>query len=392
MHLTIEHARLASRRERRSLDLPKAHRDRTWFADTDGSRRAVGVPGPAVLAAHVTVPGVKRSGRTLVLDGTPVPLEDVVAALKTALAALPDVDNAEAPYRDLLVAATFPGAAYSAYAADAAREWVKLVPRVPRPPRPAPEDRTPAMTATERSRLHRARRRREERESAEWVIRTHLEGDPYGDTPPPTVGDRIPGRDLFGLAESMLGEATYDRTDAVAEGTLEEWLEGRDDLYAPGCPAHPRMVSRQMLYAAAADMGLRITRPGNAVVLTVIRRLFRRLKEATVYALQHAAEVLGDHRSPEEFHAETLEAIGAPVPPSNPDPELEALAEALPGPVASAMASSDDPLRSLELVGAYWARRHPETRDAIVAAHRAFSPALVEHVRFLVASAIEADV
>jgi hypothetical protein len=109
-----------------------------------------------------------------------------------------------------------------------------------------------------------------------------------------------------------------------------------------------------------------------------------------MHALQYAADVLGDHRSPEQLDAEALEAIGAPVAP-DPDPELEALAAALPGPVASAMASSDDPRRSLELVGAEWARRHPETREAIVVAHRAYGVGLVAHVRFRVASEVEAE-
>jgi hypothetical protein len=443
MNFTIDHARLATRRERRSHDLPKAHRDRTWYADADGSRRAVAVPGPAALAAHVAAPGVMRDGRALVLDGEPLALADVVAALKAAVAALPELDDAEEPYRDLRIAAAYPDAKYAAYLGAAADEWVKLVPRVPKSTRTAPEDRAPAMTDAERALWYRARRRAEELASAEWAVRTFLAGD--DDDPAPKVGDRIAGNDLYAFAAELLDYVVQDYEDAVeastgsedrlraalfdartaeadrqlaaktgdeersrqrhvdAEsarrradtektnvGALDYWLETREDEYAPGVPDRPRRVTRQALYTAAAGMGLKVSRDRRGVVLTLVRRLFRRLKEATMHALQYAADVLGDHRSPEQLDAEALEAIGAPVAP-DPDPELEALAAALPGPVASAMASSDDPRRSLELVGAEWARRHPETREAIVVAHRAYGVGLVAHVRFRVASEVEAE-
>ncbi len=377
--------------------------------DSEGLALAVTLPGPDYLAALLSLPGVDayRDGARLLTrpqgseeEPEALNLPDLADGLRTALAGLPDRADAGDAYGDLRLAAGTPSARMSAYVLDVVRAYVRTLPTLPKRPK-APEERPPGMTCAERVREHRERKREEERASARWALAMFLD-----DEEAPEPGSRVVGADLFEYVEEVLYDAVRSFAEIVLDPDpesedgrifrmtraerLDEWREAASDNWPTAAPDRPRTVSRRVLYAVAEEQGHRVTRPGNVVVLTIARTL-RRLKEATVNALRHAADVLGDRRPVEEIAAETFDRIGAPVEPANPDPALVAVAASLPFPVASAMASADDPRRALRLVGKAWAARHPATRPAIVDAARAFGPDLVAAVRYRVAFAVEED-
>lgn len=365
--------------------------------DDEGLRLSLDLPGVDWLAALVTLDGpAYRDGSTLLLGEEPLDVSALADGLRERLRDLPDRPDAEEAYRDLRLAAGTSSATFGAYLLDVVRAYVRTLPKrpavsTPKASRPAP------MTALERKHAERARRREEERASAEWALALYLDDEA------PEPGSRVSGSVVFEYVEEALAYAVERFEETVLDpdpsdedlyrrdraGRLAAWDEIRADEWESPPPARPRPVSRRVLFEVAAEVGaFRVTRPKGSVALTIVRRFIRRLKEATVTALRHAAEVLGDRRSPEAYASDVEARIGRPKAPARADERLASVADALPFPVAAAMASSDDPRRALGLVGRDWLRRHPEDREAVSAAAGAFGEDLVEAVRYRVASAL----
>lgn len=159
-----------------------------------------------------------------------------------------------------------------------------------------------------------------------------------------------------------------------------EWADGGE------VPA----LGRTTFYRVAEETGLvrRVRRASGSFFLPVMHAVVRavcRLSERAVEVLR-----LSGVEDPEAYAEEVKARIGQPQAPARGNEALAEIADALPFVVASAVASSADPRRSLGLVGREWADRHPETRSAIAAAADVFCEDLVEAVRFRVATAIEA--
>ena len=348
----------------------KALRPVNFRLDSEGINLSVALPGPDWLAALLALvdldvfsgPAVV-SWRILTARTSSLSLLNVPALaddLREILRALPDRPDAGEPYTDLRLAAGTSSARFAEYVLDVVRAFVRSCPTVPavtRPEAPRPEP----MTPLERKHAERARRRAEERASARWALTLFLDDD---DAPAP--GSRVSGVTVFDFVDEALAYAAerYEETvldpDPRDEDLYRSDRAGRLDAWAEVCAeeweipptARPRRVSRRVLFEVADDLGLfHITRTSGSVVLTIVRRLVRRLKEATVNVLRYAAEILGDDRDPETYADAVTRRIGRPEAPEAPDAALVAIAEALPFPVASAMASAEDPRKALGLVG-----------------------------------------
>lgn len=367
----------------------KPYRPVGFKIDTDGIGLSVLLPGPAILANMLSLPGVDayRDGVRLLTrpqgsDEAPealsvLPLAD---ALRAALSALPERSGAGEAYADLRLAASTSSPRFDAYLLDVVRAFVRRLPKVPMVAGP----KAPAKSPKERARAYRARQRDAVRASAVWALTMFLTLDEDDEDPriPPADGERVSGSALFEYASDLIDEVLAEYASAADEDDLADIRSE----YPVTPPLDLARVSRQALYAVADDAGHKVTRPGRAVVLTI-----RKIGDRVRALLQLAADVMRDPRSPEERDRETFDRIGLPVEPARLDPAIAETASALPLPVAASMAADEDPRRALRLVGREWAERHPETRPAIVDAARAYGPDLVEAVRFRVASAVEAD-
>lgn len=153
-------------------------------------------------------------------------------------------------------------------------------------------------------------------------------------------------------------------------------------------------VGRTSFYRIAEETGVvrRVRRRDGSYFLPVARAVARKVARFVKRLSDLATEALtrSGVEDTETYADDVVERITgrAPAGPEAVGSRLLALAEALPFPVASAIASADDPHRALTLVGKMWAERHPETRPVIAEAAREFGPDLVEAVRVVVASAL----
>lgn len=373
--------------------------------DSEGINLAVTLPGPDYLAALLTLPGVDayRVGAGLLArpqgsDEEPEALDlpALATGLRAALAALPERADAGEAYADVRLAASTPSALFGAYVLDVVRAYVRSLPALPKRAK-HPQERRSAKTPEERLRAHRVRKREEVRASASWALATFLADEEDG--PAPASGTRVAGADLYAYASQILAAAVEEYDDVMRDAglSLDErraaWEEIRQEFLLDA-PRRPRPVSRRVLYATAEEHGHRVTRPGNAVVVTVVRRLVARLKESTVNALRLAYEILGTGPADPELRADAAVRDVLSLAPATRPESLDPRVLALPRDVAFAIAGvpASDVRRTFVLMAREHLRRHPGDRPNVVPiadALRAGDPdELVAQIRGMCADAL----
>ncbi|MCW2790845.1 MAG: hypothetical protein JWP56_3148 [Aeromicrobium sp.] len=312
--------------------------------DSDGSGVAVSLPSAASLAELLSFPPTVeayRRGAALLTrpsgsadEPTPVSLPDLAATLRGVLSDLPERPDAGLQYRDVTRAASVPSPRFDAYllaVVRALRATLNAVPRRPKAPPTAP----PRRTETARKRGQRGRSRSIEAISALWWLDAFL-NDEDEPVPPGTA-----------LTASALHRLACGGLEDLADEPIDE---GSDDSPLFRSP-------RRRVFLVAADVVL--GKP-------------RRTEAGVTYTVPEPIEVL----------------LGEPRIEDAPSEELAPIVAALPDAVAGAMASADDPRRALALFGKFWVQRHPDTRESVLAAARAYSPELAAAVRYRVATGI----
>lgn len=224
--------------------------------DSDGSGVAVSLPSPAALAAWLTFADTDayRRGSAILTrphgsddEPMPVALADLAATLRTVLAVLPARPDAQAPYRDLRLAASTPSPRFDAYLLGVLRARRLTLPAAPARPK---AQTTGAKSDTERNRAYRSGVRLAETASALWWLDTYLTDEDEPAEPGSTM-----------TAAALYAEAR-DALEALAND--EEPLDEND----PGSPTF-RVPRQRVFLAAASDVLGKPRRTENGTTFTI---------------------------------------------------------------------------------------------------------------------------
>lgn len=170
---------------------------------------------------------------------TPVPLADLVGALRRALLALPDRTDAGRPYTDarILVRDGEPGTV-DEYLASTVRAVRRTANVYKAPARPRTSRDRPARTGTERSRECRDRARAAETASVRWWLEHYITGWD-GDLEPPAPGTAVPAAALLADCLSSLDESADLAEPVAGDGTVARvprrrvFYDVADDVLGP---------------------------------------------------------------------------------------------------------------------------------------------------------------